>query len=152
MIRNIILIVTAAFIMSGCASGGAIGEKVLAQAVVAGKARLVLYRTNPLGALVQPDYLINGQPVGASQPSGFVTCQLRPGKHNISVANASLNMNLGGGTDKIDVQLTPGTTTYIKASPSIGLTVGVITLERVPTSQGKSDTASLSQISASCRA
>ena len=152
MVRSIAVCVTAAILLSACATGGELGKQALSAAVTAGKARLVIYRSNPMGGLIQPNYLVDGRPVGASKPNGFVACELAPGKHNISVANTSLNVNLGGGTDKAEVDLLPGTTTYIRATPSFGLTVGVITLSPTSAAQGAIDTESLHKLKSTCGA
>ena len=150
LIKTPILAVAAALMLSGCASSGIIGKQALSQTITPGKARLVIYRSSALGGLTQPNYLIDGRNVGASQPSGFVSCELSPGPHKISVANSALNIQLGSGTDKAQINLAPDRTTYIKASSSFGLTVGVITIEPVSPSTGASDTAGLHKIESAC--
>jgi hypothetical protein len=137
-------------LLTGCASSGPLGKDVLVAPLAPQKSRLVIYRTSPLGFAVQPDYVIDGKAVGASQPEGFVVCQLNPGKHDVSVGNFELNVNLGGGSDKASLALRPGQTAYLKAEPQLGLTLGVITLSEVTESQGQADTASLHKIEAAC--
>jgi hypothetical protein len=136
-------------LIAGCATGPT-GTEVLSASLAPQKSRLVIYRPSPLGFAVQPDYVVNGKVVGSSQPDGFVVCQLDPGTHQVSVGNFELNVNFGGGSDKASVVLRPGQTTYLKAEPQLGLTLGVITLSEVTENQGKTDTASLHKIESSC--
>lgn len=143
-------VLAAAFVASGCASSGPIGKDVLAQGAKPSTGRLVIYRNNPIGFAVQPDYLLNGKRIGSSQPNGFVVCDLSPGKYQLSVGNFELNVNFGGGSDKATVHLQAGRTIYVQAEPRLGLTVGVITLTQVTEGQGRSDTANLHKLESSC--
>lgn len=138
-------------LLGGCVtSGGPTGSEILAGSLAPKKSRLVIYRTSPLGFAVQPPYSIDGKDVGSSTPGGFVVCHLNPGTHHIAVANFQLTVGLGGGTDKAVVTLRPGQTTWLKAEPELGLTVGVITLSEVTDNQGRADTASLNKLESTC--
>jgi hypothetical protein len=148
--RAVPCIAVACLLLAGCATSGPLGKEVLATNIAPKKSRLVVYRTSALGFAVQPDYMINGKPVAPSQPDGFVVCNLEPGKHEVTVGNFELNVNFGGGTDKANVTLRPGATTYLKAEPQMGLTVGVITLSEVTESQGQVDTATLHKLDGAC--
>jgi len=66
-------------------------------------ARVIIYRTSVLGFAIQPDYMIDGKAVAASQPGGFVACDLPPGRHEIAVGNFAISNNLygGGGSEKM---------------------------------------------------
>ena len=139
-----------AVLLGGCATSGPTGSIVLKSGIAPEKARLVIYRTSPLGFAVQPSYMVDGKPIAGSQPNGFIVCNLEPGRHKISVNNVKLNVNFGGGTDKVTVNMAGGRTTYFKAEPQLGLTVGVITLSEVTENQGRTDTASLHKISGNC--
>jgi Protein of unknown function (DUF2846) len=143
-------VLSCALLLAGCATSGPTGKEVLAADLAPKKSRLVIYRTSPLGFAVQPDYFINGKAVAASQPDGFVVCNLDPGTHQVTVGNFELNVNLGGGTDKATVNLRSGQTAYLKAEPQMGLTLGVITLSEVTENQGRQDTASLHKLEATC--
>jgi hypothetical protein len=136
--------------LAGCATSGPLGKEVLATSIAPQKSRLVIYRVSAMGFAVQPDYVIDGKAVAASQPQGFVACNLDPGKHQVAVGNFELNVNFGGGSDKAGVVLRPGQTTYLKAEPQVGLTLGVITLSEVTESQGLSDTATLHKLDGAC--
>ncbi len=114
---------------------------------------MVPYRSSsPFGAAIQPDYLINGKAVAGSQPNGFVVCDLKPGRHEIGVANSSLNISLFNGKDKYLLELKAGTTTFVQAQPQIGATIYIITLSPVTESEGRSDTAALHKIDGACPA
>lgn len=140
------VIVVSCLLLSACASGGPTGKEVLSSSLAPQQSRIVMYRTNPLGFAVQPNYVINGKNVGPSQPNGFVVCNVTPGSHKVSVANLALNVNFGGGTDKATVNVPAGQTVYFIAEPKMGLTVGVITITQVAAAQGRSDTAPLHKV------
>ncbi|SRR5579883_186304 len=133
--------------LAGCASGPT-GSETLTDNVRASAARLVIYRTSALGLAIQPNYMIDGRVVGSSQPSGFVACDLPPGPHEVAVNNMPLTTNLfGHGSEKLTVDLHPGSTAYLSADPQMGIvTPGQITLVQVTENQGRSDVASLHQI------
>lgn len=139
----------AGLLLSGCAVAGATGNEVLSDQVST-QARLVIYRTSPMGFAVQPPYSIDGKAIALSTPNGFIVCHLSPGPHQVAVGNFPINISFGGGSDKSGVTLRPGQTTYLKAEPQMGLTVGVITLTEVTENQGKADTASLHKLDGSC--
>jgi hypothetical protein len=140
-----------ALIAAGCASSGPLGSEVLTTgSLKPDAARVVIYRTSAFGLAIQPNYLIDGQKVGSSQPNGFVVCNLAPGRHEVSVDNVSLNVNIFGGFDKATLDLRPGTTTYLHAQPQVGLTIGLVTLSEVSAAQGSADTAVLHKIESTC--
>ena len=95
-----LLLVAAGLILSGCAGSGPTGHETLAASVAPKKARLVMYRTNPLGMATQPSYTVDGKPVGQTTPNGFVVCHLDPGPHRVSIDNMPVNVNLFGGSDR----------------------------------------------------
>jgi hypothetical protein len=140
----------AALVCAGCASGGPSGSQVLTSSLAPNKSRVVIYRTSPFGIALQPAYLIDGKTVGNSQPGGFVACTVAPGKHEIKIANAARGQALGGGTDIMTVSTAPGKTTYLLATPQMGLVLGEVHLTEVTESQGRTDTAALSQIAGGC--
>ena len=141
----------AAMLLTGCAASGPTGSEVLTASIKPNTARVVLYRSSAFGLAIQPDYLVDGKKVGVSQPNGFIVCDLAPGNHEVSVDNASLNVNLFGGSDKAALSLRAGTTTYLHAQPQAGLTVGIITLSEVSENQGQTDTAGLYRIESTCQ-
>jgi hypothetical protein len=125
---------------------------VLTSAIPAKSARLVIYRSSAVGLAVQPDYVIDGKTVAASQPNGFVLCHLSPGRHEVAVSNFPLSNNFfGDGAETMTVNLRSGAATYLAASPQMGVfTPGKITLKEVPESQGRADTVGFYQINTAC--
>jgi hypothetical protein len=105
-----------------------------------------------MGFAVQPNYAVDGKVIASSQPAGFVVCELPPGPHEVAVANLPLTTNLfGHGSEKVTVDLRPGSTTYLSADPQMGIvTPGQITLIQVTENQGRSDVATLHQTTGTC--
>ena len=148
--RGRVTIVVAAMMLAACATGQT-GSEVHKTGVKPGTARLVLYRTNPVGLLIQPDYVVDGRKAGTAQPSAFVMCDLAPGKHSISVSNIPVALPLSNAPDAITVSLRASSTTYVRADPQMGIVAGTITLTQVADSQGSADVAGLSRIATDCR-
>jgi hypothetical protein len=136
--------------LSGCASGGPTGEEVLTSGLKPETARLVIYRSAVIGMGVQPDYMVGGQKVGSSQAKGFIVCDFAPGPREVKTGNPGMNVNFGGGSDAVQVNLQKGTTTYLRAEPKMGLTIGVITLTEVDAAQGKIESAALFKTASAC--
>jgi hypothetical protein len=149
--RAVVGIFIAATCLAGCASGPT-GSMTLTDNVKPGATRLVIYRSSALGFAIQPNYVVDGRAVAGSQPGGFVMCDLAPGPHEIAVANMPLTTNLfGHGSEKVNIDLRPGSTVYLSADPQMGImTPGQITLIQVAENQGRSDVANLHQISGTC--
>jgi hypothetical protein len=105
-----------------------------------------------MGFAVQPDYVVDGRVIAASQADGFVACDLPPGHHEVAVANMPLSSNLfGHGSEKMSIDLRPGSTAYLSAEPQMGImTPGQITLVQVAENQGRADVANLHQIKSVC--
>ena len=140
-----------AMFLAGCASGPT-GNLTLTDNVRPGATRLVIYRSSALGFAIQPNYVVDGRAVGGSQPAGFLISDLAPGPHEIAVANMPLTTNLfGHGSEKVNIDLRAGSTTYLSAEPQMGiLTPGQITLVQVTENQGRADVANLHQINGAC--
>jgi hypothetical protein len=148
--RSRVTVVATAMMVAACATGPT-GSEVLNAGVKPGTARLVMYRSNPVGLLIQPDYVVDGRKAGTAQPSAFVMCDLAPGKHSISVSNIPIALPLSNAPDAITVSLRAGTTTYVRADPQMGIVAGTITLTHVADGQGRADVTSLSRIDTDCR-
>jgi hypothetical protein len=150
--RVAVLALAVAMAFGGCATSGPTGSEVLSLRAKPGTARLVIYRTSPVGLLIQPDYIVDGRKVGSAQPGGFVVCDLAPGRHAVSAANIPIAIPLSNDPDSITVNLRSGTTTYVRGEPRLGVLAGSIALLEVADAQGRSDTASLYRIEGECRA
>jgi hypothetical protein len=143
--------IIALVLLAGCASSGPTGNEILTGSIAPSASRLVIYRTSALGFAVQPSYLVDGQKAGGSQPNGFVVCELPAGRHEVAVDNMPLNVGIfAGGSEKVVVNLRPGSTSYLYAQPQMGLTIGLITLTEVTENQGRTDTANLHKVDSQC--
>jgi hypothetical protein len=149
--RGRLIVLAATMVLAGCATSGQTGSEFLSLRPKAGTARLVIYRTSPLGLLIQPDYFVDGRKAGSSQPGGFVVCDLAPGRHAVSVGNVPFALPLSNDPDAVTVTLGVGTTTFLRGEPRMGVVLGSIGLLQVAESQGRSDTASLYRIESDCR-
>jgi hypothetical protein len=149
--RGYLAIFVAAAFLSGCASGPTGGE-IITGSVKSSATRLVIYRASSMGFAVQPNYVVDGRVIAGSQPAGFVVCDLPPGRHEVAVANLPLSNNLfGSGSEKMSVDLRPGSTAYLSAAPQLGIMMpGQITLMQVTENQGRSDVADLHQTDSVC--
>jgi Protein of unknown function (DUF2846) len=140
-----------AALLTGCATSGPLGTQFLNASVKSNMARVVIYRVSASGIAIQPDYLVDGKAVASSQPGGFVACDVTPGKHQIAVGNFAISNNLWGeGSEKMSLDLRPGSVTYLLASPHTGLVAGQVTLTNVTEVQGRADIGELHQITAAC--
>lgn len=138
-------------ILASCAaSSGQLGTAALSIAPPPATARLVIFRNSIFGLALQPDYTLNGSKIGLSQAKGFILCDVKPGKYELVTPNPDMNVNLGGGTNKLELNLAAGTTTYIEATASMGLVVGVIVLQTAAAERGRSETADLHQTPSTC--
>lgn len=146
-------IVVGAVCLGGGGASSLTGGEALSENVKSTAARLVIYRSSPMGLALQPNYLVD-RVVGGSQPAGFLVCELSPGSHEVAVVNMPLSSNpFGHGSEKVRVDLRAGSTTYLFPEPQMGLlTPGQITLIQVTEGQGRSDVTSLHQDSGACRA
>jgi len=149
--RSRVALLAATLLLAGCATSGPTGSDLLSLRPKPGTARLVVYRTSPVGLLVQPDYVVDGRKAGSSQPGGFVVCDLAPGRHTVAAANIPIAMPLSNDPDSVTVSLRAGATTYLRAEPRMGIVMGSIGLLEVSEGQGRSDTASLYRIESDCK-
>lgn len=140
-----------AFSLAGCAASGSDGKLMLTSSVPAGSARLIVYRPSGHGAGYQPDYVVDGRRMGASLPNTYLTCDLVPGRHEVSVANSASNMSMFGGRDRAVVDLAPGTTTYVQAHSQAGVSISFTTLRQVSDGEGRADTEKLQRADGQCQ-
>ena len=151
MIRSILALAISTIVVAGCATTGPLGNEVLNASMNPKIARVVIYRKSMIGLAVQPDYVVDGKPVAASQPGGFVSCDLQPGRHIIAVSNPAISNSLTGvGSENFSLDLRAGTVTYFNAAVQPGLVLGQLTLTNVTDIQGQADVGDLHQISAGC--
>jgi hypothetical protein len=146
-----IFALVAVLICSACATSGPTGSEVTTGSIASGAARLIIYRVSPMGFAIQPDYIVDGKKITASSPNGFLICDLPPGRHEVAVNNMIISQNLFGvGSDKVVVDMRPGTTSYVHAQVQVGLTAGALSLMQVAEAQGRKDVDPLYKIDARC--
>ena len=135
-LRSILMLFAAAAV-SACASGPNYSEVASAQAPVASdKGRVFFYRTQVIGAAVQPTIFVNGTGTGTCQPGGVYYVDLDPGKHT---ANVETEVER-----KLEFVLEAGEEKYVRCYISIGILVGRGNLELVGASTAKGEIADLS--------
>lgn len=114
--KRLLCLLATLTILAGCAAGGRTGQEVLTGSIAPSKSRVVFYRPSPLGFAIQPSYTIDEKEVAASQPLGFVACEVEPGPHVLRAANLAGDANLAfSGSEITNVELQPGETAYIRA-------------------------------------
>jgi hypothetical protein len=151
MIRSVLALALSTIAVAGCATTGPMGNEVLNASMNPKIARVVIYRKSIMGFAIQPDYVVDGKSVAASQPGGFVSCDLQPGRHVIAVSNLAVSNSLTGvGSENFSLDLRAGTVTYFHAAVQPGLVMGQLTLTNVTDIQGRADVGELHQISAGC--
>jgi hypothetical protein len=125
-----------AAILAGCASGVPVTEsKVAGEPVPNGKARVAIYRTNLLGAAIQPVVRVDGRETGRCTPQGVFYVDVNPGQHNLSATTEVEK------TSYLSVK--EGETAYVKCSIGLGLFVGQPRLDIVSSAVGRTDTQKL---------
>lgn len=132
-----IFIFSFVFLLSGCASGTKFSELPIDQTQMdSGQAQMVFYRTQILGAAVQPTIYVDGQPTGKCTSKGVFLVDVVPGTHHV-IASTETDSN-------VHVDVEPSNRTYIRCSIGIGLFIGRPKLEVVSGSTGKSESDTLS--------
>lgn len=119
-----------ALLVSACASGpdfSTVGASLAPPAE--GKARLYFYRTQVMGAGVQPNIRLNGEKVGLCQPKGVFYKDVDPGKYEASVTTEVKR--------KLTMVVEPGDEKYIRCHISFGILIGHGHLELVDPAEAK---------------
>jgi hypothetical protein len=130
--RNFMILV--ALLMGGCAATGPTHTEVKSTFAVldANQGRIFFYRASSIvGAAIQPDINLNGEIVGTSIPGGFFYKDVSAGNQIVSTST------------EVERQLTftigAKETRYVRTSPSLGLFVGRIQPDLVPTDEAEKD-------------
>ena len=140
---KLIILAFVAAALAGCASGKSYTEiSSQLKNTLPGKGRIVFYRDNPIGLAVQPDIRINDRTVGKSVPSGFFSCDLKPGDYTITAKTES--------TTTLILTIRPGETKYVRSSIGIGLFVGRPKFEEMNTKTAKYHLKELKQSPSTC--
>src|SRR5512134_1823257 len=119
--------------LAGCAATGPKGSEISSlNPLPPGSGRIVFLRSDSIvGAAIQPDIRLDDKVVGQSRPGGFFYVDVAPGKH---VAAASTET-----TSRLEVDVAPGQTQYVRSAIGVGLFVGraVLTLETPATARAE---------------
>jgi len=135
-IVKISCVLVSAAMLAGCASGVPVSEsKVAKEEVPTGKARVAVYRTNLLGAAIQPVVSVDGKETGRCTPQGVFYVDVKPGQHTLSATTEV--------EKKSYLSVSEGETAYVKCSIGLGLFVGQPKLDVVSSSIGRTDTQKL---------
>lgn len=135
-IVKISCVLLSAAMLAGCASGVPVSESEVARAEIPrGQARVAVYRTNFLGAAIQPLVRVNGDETGRCTPQGVFYVDVAPGQHTVSATTE---------VEKVSyLSVSEGETAYVKCSIGFGVFVGQPRLDVVSNSIGQSETQSL---------
>jgi hypothetical protein len=126
------LLLTIALLITGCAATGPRPSEIQSQlsSVPAGKARVYFYRdTSIVGAIIQPNIMINGTVVGEAKRSGFFYVDLTPGTYLVTARTEA--------TAQIDLILRESQVVYIRSNIAIGLVVGRVQFTMVHEEEGR---------------
>ena len=119
-------------VLTGCASGPTYDEiKSTIPPVAADRGRVYFYRTQVLGAAVQPDIHLNSEVVGSSKPQGFFFVDRAPGDYEASCTTEVER--------KLSFVLAAGEERFVESSVTMGLLVGHGVLKLVDPEQARSD-------------
>lgn len=126
-------LITAALLMSGCASvpmGDPKQDAALKTFTVSkDKAGIYIYRNESMGAAVRMDVAIDGQPIGRTAAKTYFYKEVAPGKHVVT--------STAENTDTIEVEAKPGTLTFIWQEVKMGLLYARNKLHLVSEDEGK---------------
>ena len=118
-------------ILAGCASSGPTFSQMQASPLAANTGRIYVYRTNVLGAAIQPSVKLDGVTVGDAVPQGYFFVDRPPGSYKISTETE---------VDRtVSLTLEPGQVRYVRLDPSIGFFVGHISPVLVEQAQAQNE-------------
>jgi Protein of unknown function (DUF2846) len=134
MRTRIFLAIFAVMFLAGCASTGANLTEVAAAAPRLGpnNGRVYFYRSASIvGAVIQPEIRLNGQPVGSSVPGGSFFVDRPRGSYAATTATEV--------ETKLNFTLAAGETKYVRTSISPGVVAGHMNFELVSKSVAESE-------------
>lgn len=97
--------------------------------VPADKAGIYVYRNESMGAAVKMDVIIDGQNIGETAANTYMYREVAPGKHTIA--------SKAENTDTVEVDLKPGTLTFIWQEVKMGFMFARTKLNIVGEQEGK---------------
>jgi hypothetical protein len=119
--------------LAGCASvpmGDAKQDAALKTFTIpADKGGIYVYRNESMGAAVKMDVKIDGKPLGQTAAKTYLYTEVEPGKHTIS--------SEAENTDTLDVDVKPGTLTYVWQEVKMGILYARTKLHLMSDADGK---------------
>ena len=125
--------------LTGCAASGPkfAAQEASMPTMNADEGRIYFYRPNSMvGAAVQPEVLLDGKPVGRSQPGGYFYVDASPGTHEAQDSTQA--------TDKLRFVVDKGEVKYVRTRVSMGLMVGRVIPELVSADEARKELGELS--------
>lgn len=123
----------AALLLGGCASvpmGDPQRDAALKNFKIApDKAGIYVYRNESMGAAIKMDVAIDGQPIGQTAAKTFLYKEVTPGKHTVTSKAET--------TDSLEVDVKPGTLTYIWQEVKMGFMMARSKLNLMPEAEGR---------------
>ena len=111
------LLLLLASALAGCASGPKYAEvKNSIPELSSEQGRIYFYRTNPMGAAVQPNIRLNDVIVGEMVPRGFFFVDRPPGNYLVAVRTEA--------ESTVQFTLDAGQTRYVRGYISVGFFIG----------------------------
>jgi hypothetical protein len=93
------------------------------------KSGVYVYRNESIGTAIKMDVILDGQPIGQTAAKTYLYKEITPGKH--SVTSRSEN------TDSLDIEVRPGTLTFIWQEVKMGVLYARTRLHWVGVEEGK---------------
>ncbi len=120
-------------VFTGCATTGPKFMELSQQhtQIPSNTGRIYFYRTAILGAALQPDVKVNGDPVGSAVPNGFFYVDLKPGNYEIMTSTEV--------DRKLSLTMEKAQTRYVRLNVSMGFFVGHVYPELIDPDEGKKD-------------
>ncbi len=127
-------LVSAVFLLcaAGCASGPTYEEYSSAiDPPLPLDGRIYIYRTDALGAAVQPTVMVNGEKVGKANPKSFFYVDRLAGKYEVSASTKAAR--------SLTLTLAEGEVKYVRLDVKMGLVGGHIELVLVDKAVGEQE-------------
>lgn len=108
--------------LSGCVGSqqAPLGPEAFVTPSADGQTRIIIFRDDFSGLMIQPKVLVDGQPVATCAPGKATAVTVSPGNHRVSGTTL---------TEKsIEVSVPKGNTVYVSCAIGLGIVVGPVEL------------------------
>lgn len=118
--------------LTACATGDSLSQSAASIPEVAqGMSRIVVYRTQIMGAAVQPKIFVNGQETDTCQPNQVFYVDVPAGQHVLKAVTET--------TETLVVNTQPNTSTYVTCEVDFGIVIGRPDLEIEHSATGRGE-------------